>query len=190
MSINRKLGLEILFILVLLSSIGLAQTEKIITIDFQIFKNQTITNFSAEVGKGKVTPINKEGNYLIELRDKEGNSLYRNKLQIRFLILKFYGPPEKLNKSRIHLRIPYLEKTKEFRIYHKSQLLEKFDLANFICNENLICESNRGESNYLCPDECRKGEILPFKTTPFFWFLLLLGLGIVISSSYIVWKKK
>lgn len=101
------------------------------------------------------------GNYSVKILDKDNKILYSEKFGgLDFIIQKYTETDiiteevDYINKS-FRLFLPdnfYL-----IKFYKEDNELVSISLPDYICNNNLECESDKGESEYLCPQDCPPG---------------------------------
>jgi len=159
MYIHKKSLIVSLFALFILLNSAFADT---IFIQIEFFKNRT-----AKLVDFYYTPKNFEtffsgkgfGEYRIEIWDKYEKILYSEKFGgLNFEIMgynesgEFVVEDTESTTKSFRLNLP--ENSYFIIFYYNEEKILNLSLPNYICNNNNLCEEDRGESKYLCPEDC------------------------------------
>lgn len=151
---KKKLIVPIALVFTFILFVNSAMAEKVLVLMFTVYKNDTI--FINEIGyydTNIILPIS--GDYKIEILDDRNEILYSVPFDVKFHILT--EPPMEVNESLIYVRLPWQEKFSTVRFYHLDKLMHTVNLSDYLCNNNHKCESEKGESVFLCPMDCSCG---------------------------------
>jgi archaellum component FlaF (FlaF/FlaG flagellin family) len=129
-----------------------------LTIEF--FKNDTALlkewYFTTE-NFATFLPFQGSGDYQVKILDKNGTVLFSEKFNILFLLQINQENDiitKELNSSIANFRLYLPPKSFSVRVYKKEKEILSLNLSEIICNGNKICEREKGEDEYLCPNEC------------------------------------
>jgi len=169
--------------LIVIAPLATAQ-EKIYSIWLRVFRNDTVIleGFSIEEGLQTHFPTTQTGYYL-EVVSYENEVLFRANVGISFSIhiLTTEIPSNitefELDEILINLRLPFFENAKEINLYHGNKKIFSIQLSNYICNNNGLCEKEKGETPINCPNDClttTTTTLPPAKPTlPFHYFAII-----------------
>jgi len=137
--------------------------EKIFSLIFTIYRNDTVVleNLIIETGETSHFPTRDTG-YYIEILTPENISLFKSNLGISFVINiftqeKVLNTTVTLDENLIQVRLPYFNEARWIRIYHEDKKIFEIDLEKYFCNNNGICEENKGENYFRCEVDCHCG---------------------------------
>ena len=153
---------EIKKLICLILIIAFLYPAKASTLDLTIefFKNDTallkelyftVENFATFL------PFQGSGDYQVKIFDKNGTVLFSEKFNILFLLQINQENNiiiKELNSSIATLRLYLPPKSFSLGVYKREKEILSLNLSEIICNNNKICEREKGEDEYLCPNEC------------------------------------
>jgi len=108
-------------------------------------------------------PLQGSGDYEVKIFDKNFNPLFSEKFNVLFILqINRYNETsqsieivtEELNSTTVSMRLYLPPKSFYVKFYKKEKEILSLNLSEIVCNNNKICEEGRGESEYLCPNEC------------------------------------
>jgi hypothetical protein len=160
---------EALILTILLIHLAVAEDVRVYNIEIEIFKNETvkINQIKAIVGKLSDFPSLPTG-YTIQLHSPS-KTLWKANLPVKFYINLEGAGRMDLEKAVISMNIPYFSDAKAIAIYHGEKQIASFELKDFVCNKNNICEL--GENAVNCQEDCGKRRYIYL----FFIFGILLS---------------
>ncbi len=128
----------------------ISYAEPILILNYVIYIDDSIEIVDIKYSNGTVfyTPGTEE--YQLFIRGEGNNTLVA--LTIPVVFYKF--EVGEVNYSRAYHRIPWNDEYRTIRFLHNDTVIKEVELSGYICNENNICESDRGESELICPKEC------------------------------------
>lgn len=136
--------------------------EKIFFVSFKIFKNDTVIfeELSLKEGIASHFPSTDTG-YYVEILSEKNETLFKANLGISFIVTIFTTEiPSKtieIEENLVEVSLPYFENARSIVFYHESKKILEIDLRDEICNENSLCEREKGETPQLCPIDCHCG---------------------------------
>jgi len=145
-------------------SLTKSQEGKVYSLLLHIFRNDTIILKDLSIIYSLPTHFPTiDSGYYIEILSNERKVLIRENLPIYFTLAVFRESkaetkspfPLQLDEIVIDLRLPYFENGKWIAIYHLDKKIFEMDLSQYLCNNNGKCEENRGETLYICPNDCK-----------------------------------
>jgi hypothetical protein len=109
------------------------------------------------------------GNYSIKILDEEGKTLYSEIFGGLDFVLQKYTETgyitEEIDYINKSFRLFLPDNSYFIKFYKEDKEMVSISLPNYVCNNNLKCESDKGESGYLCPRDCPSGTTTTTKIT-------------------------
>ena len=162
--IQRVSKVVYLFILLVAFSYPVKASTLELTIEF--FKNDTAFikewHFTLE-NFATFLPLQGIGDYQVKILDRNFTLLFSEKFNVLFILqINRYNETsqsieivtEELNSTIVSMRLYLPPKSFYVKFYKKEKEILSLNLSEIVCNNNKICEEERGESEYLCPNEC------------------------------------
>lgn len=163
-----KFKIILIATILLASSIAIAQVDRMLTVQFDITKDNRVQLIGVRVLEGgEPFETVTDSPYSFELLDAAGNVLSTTKFRVSFeayalpvpadVLPDFNGtiPPIKKDVDRINVKVPYLENAAKFRIKSDGSILLESELT--LCNKDNVCQVNKGENFLSCPSDCPSG---------------------------------
>lgn len=154
-------------LIALLSAFALAETQKILAIEFSLGSNDNVKLVDMRMYEGEASET-AESLYSFVLLSETGDVLYT----VNF-IAAFEAWPEEVTQLQgfqgqgtgeigpitrdeinIFLKVPYLKEASKFQIKHNGNVI--FESLISLCNQDSACEPARGE-NFLSCEDCESG---------------------------------
>jgi hypothetical protein len=179
-----------LFVIVYLL-VATAQAEnfqKVYSIGLEINKNDTVTLEYLNLIEGILSDFpTKDTGYTIKILTPDGKELFSNNLGVAFVIIIDPLGLIPSETTSINVRVPYFLNARFIEIYHLDKRIFQIDLSEQICNNNSICEAERGENRYVCPKDCEyvKPET---KTSIYLYLIFIVAIFLVIFI--LIYKTK
>lgn len=150
---KNRIGL--LFLAFILIS-TVASAERVFNARMTISKDDSVTVSSFEVLEGKASsfPEYPDANYLIKIVSFDGRTLFEAPMKIDFVVHPFPEGEIELNETERSFRLPFFADAKRIEMYHDGRLIHSLNIADYLCNNNSICDANENADN--CPSDCRQ----------------------------------
>lgn len=162
--------------------------EKILALQFEVFKNDTVKIIRAEISEG--TPSNFyviSTGYKISVKSVSGLEESKYDLPVSFtgtIVTKGEEPELRLNKSTQFVKIPITENSNVVEILHDDKVIYKYQIPRKpVCGNN-ICEENLGESTSTCLQDC------PFRAERPVTIYIILALVLAVIVVMLVLRTK
>jgi hypothetical protein len=154
-----------IFALLLLSSVLVfAAGEKVISLDFELGKDDSVSDVSLKVLQGSADAA-RAGEYKAELLSGSGEVLHAANFDASFeAFADFFGeegsvetPGEAFGTDSvsISLKLPYSNKVASYRISKGTTVLSEGPVS--FCNKNGVCDAPAGENFLSCAADCSSG---------------------------------
>ena len=128
---------------------GTALGDKVLYVEMDVYKDDTVKVISVKAMDGYATAYIPEGKYKLEIGDSKGNVLKSISIDPLFILLT--DPPVERDHATIALRIDYSEEMKTLSLYNADKKIYSGPID--ACNDNGICETDH-ESYLSCPRDC------------------------------------
>jgi hypothetical protein len=155
--------------------------ETVYSMFAEIYKEDTgvLKNISVDIGLISSFP-SYQTDYSVKILDPKDKILFDRNIDVSFDV--FLEPLKviEMDKTLIHLRLPYSERANTIRFYHDDKIILEVALSDFICDNNFICE--QGENEYNCPQDCKEEKRIPLSL--FVLIVVLLTFLIVVFLRY------
>jgi hypothetical protein len=126
------------------------------------------------------------GEYGVKILDKSNNVLYSEifgGVDFTIQVNTENGVITKeMNSTTKNFRLLLPENSYSINFYKNEQQILSISLPDYICNNNLQCETDKGESEYLCPQDC---PVEKPKTPIYVYIIIVLAIiAIIIGFLY------
>ncbi len=176
---------KIALIIFLLMIPALAGAENIIAMHLEVGQEGNARLLSAEVKDDFVFLPADSGNYKISLLGKDKELLFASRFEPNF----YWSTIGEVEYDTLFIKIPWNPLFHYVKVYKGDEEIGFESLSPLICNSNMKCEQEQGESEYLCGLECSSssGQELEQSGTkssegsenPVFYYALLLILAVL-----------
>jgi len=155
----KKILVLVIICIFAFENISLAQKGSVVSVEFYLNNNDTITLENISAREGDLTLSQESSDYKAVLTDAGGKALYAIYFDSGLLLTEARSDGKNTlfvrEKSRHLLKVPYSGNVGEFTIYHSGLELNSFNLS-ILCLPDSIC--GRYESNISCPQDCQKND--------------------------------
>lgn len=172
-----------MLLLVSPAAAGIPAEEKAFAIEFELYKNNTVSNagVSVEIADTYIQPQG-YGNYTLVLLEGE-KPLFRVQTQIDFMETVFLEGIKEANKTEFFARLPYAPQITALQIQHNNNTLETINIPPHVCT-----------ADSYCPTYCRNKKVDPdcssnLFSLPVTAIAILLGI-IFLTFVYHKYRKK
>jgi len=125
------------------------------------------------------------GEYGVKILDKSGSVLYSEIFGgVDFTIQANTENgviTTEVNSTTKSFRLLLPENSYSINFYKGEQQLLSVPLSDYICNKNLQCETDKGESEYLCPQDCPVEK----PKTPIYIYIIIALVAIAIAIGFL-----
>jgi hypothetical protein len=128
---------------------GAAWADKVLDIDVDLYKDDTVKVNYIRIADGYATKFIAEGKYKLVIRDKNENVLRSIPLDPSFIM--FTDPPIERDHATIGLRLDYSQEMKFIELYNAEKKIYSGSIA--ACDGDGKCETE-SESYLSCPRDC------------------------------------
>ena len=132
--------------------------SNVIYINADIYRDDRIDVFEVKTIQG--TQSNLFGTpeeFSIKIIGFDGQLLFEDELPVSFETIidvpEDGGDITQLDKVNIRIRIPHFSNAQYVDIYHRNDRIKRISLAEYLCNNNNVCDANENAQN--CPDDCK-----------------------------------
>ena len=138
-----------LMILGVLALMQVSSGEQVLSLDLDVYKNDSVVLHKMIVEKGLPSIYVEPGDYLLQITDESGKNISVTPIKVSFIVRS--DPPSEMNPSMITLNIPYNKEMRVLKLYKggKQIFLKKID----VCNGNGACQIGF-ETHLSCPGDC------------------------------------
>ncbi len=164
--IKVKADKMITVVMVLLfSAVVLAESGKVISIEVNMGSGGSVELVSLRMYESEIPVASETGEYSLEVLSGQGSVIYTTRFDVSFAASPDAMPGHEgeltglesvsLQSARVLLSIPYLDDAASFRIAKAGNILFTSDLV--MCNNNGVCQAERGENFLSCAADCPSG---------------------------------